>query len=508
MGNVYWFSRFNPHGPYNRYMRQVRHNRSDAGFAAHSVMSGGSWRSERISLGGSVVHQSINLRRWQPFGLACLLAAMSSISYADEPAANTPNTGDAFLSMDSWQEPITFAARTAQATNMDAQPHMSVVPMEEGVVGITPEAAGLESISPNGYCDSDGNILFDSGNGNVLLDGGRTTDGGRPDDWSWGCGGSPYRNGPGYCDNWKVGCRWETYVDGMVMFREQADLNALQAATQGGLPDPEVFENFDHAVGGRISFIGYMPRWANYNVQAAYEGAEAWNASIVYPKVTDMDGAFEQRTLFYRTNLHSAELNIVRTCHPVWRPYCGVRFVKLDDEIRDFTNQEVPQPPPALISLTDTEVDTLNLFDIENNLIGFQVGVRRDLWRIGRMFSLQGYANAGVYHNKIKRSNIMTQETLTLVGDDTDATGDQTGVLSSLVSNHDVSDLTEISYLAEASVTGICRLNRCVAMRAGYQIMWLNNVHLAEDEYLMPVGEDLTRGLVFQGWHAGIEYRR
>jgi hypothetical protein len=221
-----------------------------------------------------------------------------------------------------------------------------------------------------------------------------------------------------------------------------------------------------------------------------------------------MDGSFEQRSLYYRSNLHSAELNIVRTCHPVWRPYCGVRFVKFDDEIYDYNNQESPPPLPAVGSLTATEIDTKNFVDIENNMIGFQLGLRRDLWRIGRMFSVQGYANAGVYHNKIKRSNIMTEETLVLVGDDITEDGDQTGVASSLITNHDVSDLTEISYLAEASITGICRLNRSVAMRAGYQIMWINNIHLADDEFLMPVGEDLTRGRVFQGWHAGIEYRR
>jgi hypothetical protein len=425
--------------------------------------------------------------------------------------------------MDSWQEPIAFAERTAQATTSEhgLVTPPSPMPGTEGMIGVTPESAGLMPLSPNGYCDSNGNILFEGGR----LDAGRTTDGGRPDDWSWGCGGSPYRNGPGYCDNWKVGCRWETYVDGMVLFREDANLQALRAFSDGGanlqLIDgavPTVFDNFEQAVGGRVSFTGYMPRWSNYNVHAAYQGAEAWDASIVYPKVDyddtptvvgDVDtGEFEQRSLFYRSNLHSAELNIVRTCHPVWRPYCGVRFVKFDEQIYDYNNQETPPPLPATTSLTGTEVDTKNIMDIDNNMIGFQLGVKRDLWRIGRMFSLQGYANAGVYHNHIKRTNLMTMETLVLVGDDSDATGDQTGVISSLVENRDATELNEISYLAEASITGICRLNRCCAMRAGYQIMWINNVHLAEDEYLMPVGEDLNRGLVFQGWHAGVEYRR
>src|SRR5690348_750747 len=37
--------------------------------------------------------------------------------------------------------------------------------------------------------------------------------GGHPTDWSWGCGGNPYRTGPGLCDNFKVGPRWHISVD-------------------------------------------------------------------------------------------------------------------------------------------------------------------------------------------------------------------------------------------------------------------------------------------------------
>jgi len=59
--------------------------------------------------------------------------------------------------------------------------------------------------------------------------------GGHPSDWSWGCGGSPYRTGPGLCDDWKVGCRWHVAVDGIVMSRENTDLAALTAATDEDL---------------------------------------------------------------------------------------------------------------------------------------------------------------------------------------------------------------------------------------------------------------------------------
>ena len=72
--------------------------------------------------------------------------------------------------------------------------------------------------------------------------------------------------------------------------------------------------------------------------------------------------------------------------------------------------------------------------------------------------------------------------------------------------NNDVREYSEIAYVTEASISGVCRLNKCWALRAGYQAMLINNVHLAEDAYL---GTGLeARSLFFHGWHAGVEHRR
>ena len=57
----------------------------------------------------------------------------------------------------------------------------------------------------------------------------------------------------------------------------------------------------------------------------------------------------------------------------------------------------------------DRRSDTLNVFDIENNLIGFQGGVKYDVWNWGRRFSLQGFLNSGVYYNKAKYSNLLQE---------------------------------------------------------------------------------------------------
>ena len=135
----------------------------------------------------------------------------------------------------------------------------------------------------------------------------------------------------------------------------------------------------------------------------------------------------EQRSLTYRSSLHAAELNFVRDCGVV-RPYCGVRYIKFDDEIKDFVDQQAAPPLPAQTSGVGVPPlfppvgpvvtnDWLNLFDIENNLIGFQIGARHDLWRPNRRLAIEGFVNTGVYYNKIKYTNLMGQFTTQEYGD-------------------------------------------------------------------------------------------
>jgi hypothetical protein len=225
----------------------------------------------------------------------------------------------------------------------------------------------------------------------------------------------------------------------------------------------------------------------------------------------------EQRILHYSSSIHSGELNFVNSCDPVWRPYCGVRFMKFDDEITDFTNQEVQAPVPfagpdpgtgpgQFLGVAST--DRLNLFHIQNNLMGFQIGMLQNAWQLNDRLALDGFVNAGVYYNKIKYSNVMGIFTTQTVTDDvsTTAFNEARTDVSNTITN-DVRSLSEISYTTEASLSAVCRLNRCWSLRAGYQVLWVTSVHLAEDAYLND-GETFGRDLLFHGWHAGIECRR
>jgi hypothetical protein len=413
--------------------------------------------------------------------------------------------------------------------------------------------------------------------------------GGHPTDWPWGCGGSPYRTGPGLCDNWRVGPRWHVTVDGIVLTRQHTDLIALAGAMPDSFPgnllptDPSfpppgqnlpqgngilpgsipAFEQFDHGPGGRITFTSQIAQCVGYDLQAVYEGINDWNASIVYPveelhvpfytpvitstttTTTNVSTGpptppsvtttitqtttgpfvpttapppfaeeFQQRSLHYYSALNSGELNFLRNCDPEWRPFCGVRFIQFDDKISDFLNQEVQSPLPfaggnptngQFVGISET--DRLNLFHVQNNLMGFQVGVYHDTIQLNNRFAIEGFVNGGVYYNRVKYSNVMVVRTTQFVGDDTSTTEfNEQRTDNSTIVNNDARDLSEISYEAEASLTGVCRLNKCWALRAGYQVLWIDHLHRADTAYL---GDAFTDSeLLFHGWHAGIECRR
>lgn len=369
---------------------------------------------------------------------------------------------------------------------------------------------------PEEYAPESEVPTFGSHDGAETVYGGVTPyGGGHPYDWSWGCGGSPFRTGPGWLDDWKVGPVWNSSVDGMTLFREDVSLAALrdQAVANGAPPTPDYWEQFDFGAGGRVFVTGWMPAYVGYQMQFGYEGVDEWNAAVVFPKVPVPEMGMippdttEQRSVHYSSSLHSAELNVLPGEPTLWRPYFGVRYVRFGDEISEVTDQTAPPPllmpddPPLSVS------DMSTIFDIKNNLIGFQSGLRYDVWQLSPRISLQGYINAGVYYNHIQRTDLMSTKTTLFTADDSSTMDtDETSTSVSTTTSAVKTEPADIAYLAEASLTGVCRVNESLALRCGYQIVWIDGLRLASDAYL---NTDVnSRGLWFDGWHAGIEYRR
>ena len=357
--------------------------------------------------------------------------------------------------------------------------------------------------------------------------------GGHPTDWSWGCGGSPYRTGPGLCDNWKVGPRWHITVDGLVMHRDDTDLDGLiqQMVTTGATGTPES-DQFGYGPGGRVSFASQVGRCANYDIQVVYEGINEWDSSIVFPLrqgpvnfYTDAPAppiqppapfpqGFEQRNLHYQSNINSIELNWLPYNETAWRMTFGPRFIRVNEQISDTLDQDFQFPLPfpggdpdegAFLAMAET--DRENIIDMENNLMGFQVGIFHDTIEINNRFAFEGFVNGGVYYNKVKYSNVSVVRTTQFVADDTSTTGfNEQRVDESFARNNDGRDLDEISYHAEASLMGVCRLNKCWALRGGYEMLWINQLHLADSAYLG--NPQASTDLFLHGWRFGVECRR
>jgi len=502
-------------------------------------------RAARTILGGAGVHQGIKTRA---IAIGVLLLAAVACAASMAVAQSTSVTTGTILEPAVWQGPEINAQSVANKTSASGesmhsvtsplrlalQPTPPVPPQDFRVSPSSPGMQGLPSqtmVPPSNPTVTtptqpllDGNSpaedlmppVVDGCGENGGRHGVQPYGGGHPDDWSWGCGGSPYRTGPGLCDNYKVGPRWHWTFDGLVMSRDETNLNALAdqmfANDPTGIAGAPQTENFGYGPGGRLTITSQVPRWVGYQLQAAYEGIIDWDAAIVYPKTTPVAGAgatsTQQRSLHYTSTYNSGEISWVRSCDDNWHPFCGVRFIKLDERLNDFLNQETPPPlPGAPPQGPFTVQDRRNLFNIENKLMGFQVGMLRESWCINERFTIEGFANAGVYYNKISYFNKMGTYTTQQIADDTtspDENEARTDIANS--TNVDKSDLSEIAYVTEASITGVCRLNKCWAMRAGYQVLWIDNVHLADAAFLG--NTEQSDSLLFHGWHAGFECRR
>lgn len=387
----------------------------------------------------------------------------------------------------------------ASASGQEATPENGY--MEQGVPQPTP-AAGGSSAYPEG--DFYKQLRVAGGEGPCGCD-------------EWGCGGSPYRTGPGCGDDWLVGPRWRITLDGVMLYREETDLDALAGALGTTLGDVEQFENFDHGAGVRLSGGAYWPQCKNYELTMAYIGVEEWNANLVLPVVTNPPvvgppasvAVDERRTLSYKSSLHALEINFQALNQSVWKPYAGIRYFGLDEKVRDETRQY----PTVPLAVTEAAITTqlIDSAEVDNNLIGFQLGLRRDLWKVARKVYVEGFANAGVYCNLINRIDSDTNTTISSeVLDDDPATTDvdeagQVQTLTNTTGNRVKTERTEASFATEMSLALVWKINNCCALRGGYELLYINGVELGGDAFL---GSEAREDMLYHGGFAGFEYRR
>ena len=185
------------------------------------------------------------------------------------------------------------------------------------------------------------------------------------------------------------------------------------------------------------------------------------------------------------TNLYSAEANGRLELSSRVTVLAGFRWLELNDKLLGTLTPVKFIPPFWNTSAV-------------NNLYGAQIGVDGKILELGR-FSLNGLIKAGLFD---------------------DNAGQSTGVSlqkevypSSASTNH-------AAYAGEASVQLKYQLSNGLALKAGYEVLWLDGVALATGqiqetiatEHIPPpstvrtLGINCGSGLLFQGVTAGLEY--
>lgn len=329
-----------------------------------------------------------------------------------------------------------------------------------------------------------------------------------------GCGGSPYDrcgcnpelfhwiDGPGSCDSWCVGPKWAVQADGLFLFRDDADWDAVindPAVIADVGPTPTLVDQFDHAPGARLFATAYNE--TGFGMQIGYMGANDWHATLAYDTGTFV------RTFDYETRLNSVEINFLPCTPFAWKYFGGFRYVEIDEDFADFTANNITIPPPATPpAATVAVVDTGMSYLLENRLIGFQVGSRRDSWQFGRWLTVEAFGNAGVYCNKFKRENVSRNVTTIITGDDLSTPDNEFSETTTEVRSTTRQDFAEIAFLGEAGISGVVRLNQCVALRSGYEVMVVDGMGQGLDAFFSP-GIDRST-VLYHGLQFGIEYRR
>jgi len=263
----------------------------------------------------------------------------------------------------------------------------------------------------------------------------------------------PWFTGPGNCDNWCVGPHWNVEVDGMFIHRDDADWAAASVTPA------QIVDQFDYGPGVRIFATAY--NYSNYGLQIRYEGVNDFHS-------TALTGA---AGITYQSNLNSLEVNLMRRRDVPLKIFAGGRYIEIDEEY---------------IETTLGTGDTDGTF-IENRLMGFQIGAGRDAWQLNRWVTIEPFGNIGAYFNDFKREDI-----------------DFTGSAQTI----DKNEFDEIAFLGEAGVTSVLRINACLALRGGYQVMAFHGVAGALETAQNPVGGFDPDELIYHGARFGVEYQR
>ncbi len=212
------------------------------------------------------------------------------------------------------------------------------------------------------------------------------------------------------------------------------------------------------------------------------------------------------------TNLYSAEANGRLALSSHVTVLAGFRWLQLNDTLQGtLSPADLAQPTwknscnPYNCTLNDVAQASLGglagnyppfwTTNTANNLYGFQIGVDGKIFELGR-FSVNGQIKVGVFDNDAEQSTGVSLEKVVYQ--------------VSATANH-------AAFVSEAALQLKYHLMDGMALKAGYEVLWLDGVALAPGQIQetlttpssVPVhalGVNCGANVLFQGFTAGLEY--
>ncbi len=277
-------------------------------------------------------------------------------------------------------------------------------------------------------------------------------------------------------------------ADDRVVVVDEGEMPVEPLRSVGDL-DTDLAPGFRATVGWHLGPCHCCNAW-----EASYLGIYGWDDRIVvegdndlgvagFALVNNFTGA-DRVTLDYSSDLNSGELNCVH-CLPLCcgrvEFLLGFRYVALDERFD--------------VRGTDFQQGTsLYRIDTNNDLFGGQLGVRLRKWSFYG-FEAEMTAKAGLYGNQ-------SQQLQTVSGDFPDV---------QFIPPSE-NDGTNVAFLGELNLTLIYPLTDRWAVRGGYNLLWLQGVALAPEQFGSilgdPPGDIRTDGGLFaHGASIGLEAR-
>ncbi len=180
----------------------------------------------------------------------------------------------------------------------------------------------------------------------------------------------------------------------------------------------------------------------------------------------------------YFTTLHSTEVNWLHPVSDRCTFLAGFRWIELHDNLT--------------YNIVFPAFNANYIWDENNHLYGAQTGTILNLWNLNSPFKLDAALKAGIYGNVADNAFNLLPST----GGSFPSGGNG----------------TDVAFVGEIDVTGAYCITDHIALRGGYQVLWLDGLALASNQganataNLSQVGIDIGDKLLYTGAIASIEF--